>query len=209
MIRMPVAAALVLALAAPARGGVEVTAAGGRLDVRAAGAPVSEVLDGLARKTKMKVVYEGATPRALVSVDFAGRTPVEAVLGVLEGTGLDYALILNDAGTEVETLMIVGPGAPSAATRAAAPRGGALQPDAQPDAPPDDVALDEQTPDEAEVVRQPRPGAHVVPEPPETAGPKFGPVNPPAVTFPSSPFAPGAPKPQPPPSPAPSPATNR
>src|SRR5688500_7884870 len=72
--RFAVAAALAMVLAAPLSAGVEVTAAGDRLDVVAARAPLSEVLDGLARKTRMKVVYEGPKPQTLVTVELKDRT---------------------------------------------------------------------------------------------------------------------------------------
>jgi hypothetical protein len=204
MSRIPVALAVALALAAPVGAGVEVTVAGDRLDVHAARAPLSEVLDGLAGKTRMKVVYEGAAPRTLVSVSLTGRTPAEAVLGVLEGLGLDYALILNGAGTEVETLMIVGQGGPSAPHAASSGR-------AQPPAAPDDPGFDDAQPEDVEVARSKAEPHEVPPDPPTPAAPpQFGPVNPPARSYPTSPFAPGPPKAlPPPPTPAPSPASNR
>ena len=108
--RFTITAALAL-LSAPAQAGVEIIASDGRLDVSAAQAPLSDVLDGLARKTRMKVVYDGGIPRTPVTVELRGRTPAEAVLGVLEGLGLNYMLALDLSGTEVETLMIVGGGA--------------------------------------------------------------------------------------------------
>src|SRR5688572_8945958 len=113
MSRFPAATAMVLVLSSPLQAGVEVTAAGDRLDVTAAQAPASDVLDGLARKTRMKVVYEGPAPRMPVTVELRGRTAAQAVLGVLEGLGLNYALVLDASGTRVETLMIVGTGAPT------------------------------------------------------------------------------------------------
>ncbi len=105
--RFTITAALAL-LSAPAQAGVEIIVSDGRLDVSAAQAPLSDVLDGLARKTRMKVVYDGGAPRNPVTVELRGRTPAEAVLGVLEGLGMNYMLALDLSGTEVETLMIVG-----------------------------------------------------------------------------------------------------
>jgi hypothetical protein len=115
--RLVIAAALAL-LAAPVRAGVEVTAADGHVNVTAAQAPLSDVLDGLARKTRMKVVYEGGTPRNPVTIELRGHTPAEAVLRVLEGLGLNYALALDLSGTQVETLMIVGAGGSSSSSSA-------------------------------------------------------------------------------------------
>ena len=117
--RSLIAAALAL-LAAPASSGVEVTAADGHVDVSAAQAPLSDVLDHLARKTRMKVVYEGGAPRNPVTVELRGRTPAEAVIGVLEGLGLNYAIALDLSGTQVETLMIVGGGGMSSPPSSAA-----------------------------------------------------------------------------------------
>ena len=113
------AAALALALSTAVQADVEVTKSGDRLDVTADKAPVSEVLDGLARQTRMKVVYEGSVPRTPVTVELRGRTPAQAVLGVLEGLGLNYALVLDASGTQVETLMIVGAGAQTASAGSA------------------------------------------------------------------------------------------
>jgi len=89
-------------------GPVSVSFRGGRIDVRASAAPLSEVLGDLARETGMKVVYDGSPPAAILSLSLEGRTPVEAVMGVLEGLGVSYALALDAAGTRVETLILSG-----------------------------------------------------------------------------------------------------
>jgi hypothetical protein len=203
--RFAMAAALGTMLAAPLSAAVEVTAAGDRLDVVAARAPLSEVLDGLARKTRMKVVYEGPRPQTLVTVELKDRTPAQAVLGVLEGLGLNYALALDASGTEVETLMIVGTiGAttPSAGNAREA-RGRGSKP--APNASPDDPDLETEEPVEVEARAPAVP--HDVPESDkegkaEPAPP--GPLNPTAAFPNSSPFAPGppplvGPSPSPPP----------
>ena len=60
------ACGLLLAVSAP---GAEIdvrATAGGRVSLKVNAAPLSEVLDRLARQTGMKVVYDGAPPRALV-----------------------------------------------------------------------------------------------------------------------------------------------
>ena len=56
----------------------------------------------------MKVVYEGSAPRQLVTVSLHGRSPTEAVLGLLEGQGLNYILIGDASGERVQTLMMAG-----------------------------------------------------------------------------------------------------
>ena len=105
-----VVVALSLGLAAPlASAEVAVRVAGERVDVRATAAPLADVLDALAGKTGMEVVYEGSPPRQPVTLTLEGRTPAEAVLGILEGQGLNYALIADATGTRVQTLMVAGP----------------------------------------------------------------------------------------------------
>jgi hypothetical protein len=197
--RSLIAAALAL-LAAPVSAGVEVTAADGHVDVSAAQAPLADVLDHLARKTRMKVVYEGGAPRNPVTVELRGRTPAEAVLGVLEGLGLNYAIALDLSGTQVETLMIVGGGgmssAPSSPASVRPARGRKAEAE-----PADDVMEAEQ------------PMAYEAPPPPEPpkpeeaarAVPPPGPLNPITTSpFPGNagPMLPG------PPLVAPSPAVN-
>jgi hypothetical protein len=98
---------------------------GGLLSVEARGAPVSEVLDRLARQTGMQVVYEGAPPRLPVTLAIERRTPAEAVFSVLEGLGLNYVLRLDESSGRVLTLVMAGaaaaasPGAPTPGGRAA------------------------------------------------------------------------------------------
>ena len=117
-------AGLALAVVLAARSGgteTEVRKAGDKLDVRATAAPVSEVLDRISRETGMKVTYDGAPPRARVSVTLTGVTPAQAVLAVLEGQGLNYALRMDPKAVRIETLLMVagsGSGASTPAPRA-------------------------------------------------------------------------------------------
>jgi hypothetical protein len=102
--------------------------AGGRVSLRVGSAPLSEVLDRLARQTGMKVIYDGAPPRALVR----GRhvedvTPAEALLDVLEGLGIGYALRFDPTGVKVDTLLVLG-------TAAGTPGGSVPRPVAAPPA---------------------------------------------------------------------------
>jgi hypothetical protein len=113
-------AALVLAtlLAGPAAAEVTIrvspatvppgSKAGVQVDLTARAAPLAEVLDRLARQIGMKIVYEGAAPRQLVSLTLQGRSPAEAVLGLLEGQGLNFALVGDPTGMRVETLLVAG-----------------------------------------------------------------------------------------------------
>jgi hypothetical protein len=127
---MSTAAALLVLplLAAPAAAEITVRVSGGRVDLTATAAPLSEVLDRLARQTGMKVVYEGPAPRPLVTLTLRGRTPAETVLGLLEGLGINFALVADPSGARVETLVVAGasdasPSSPAAASasRRAAP----------------------------------------------------------------------------------------
>ena len=203
----PTAAALVLVFSLPLRAGVEVTATGDRVDVTAAQVPVSEVLDGLARNTRMKVVYEGPVPRTPVTVELRGRTPAQAVLGVLEGLGLNYALVLDVSGTKVETLMIVGTGAlpavPAPIVRPAR---------AVPHAPQDEPTAEPEEPSEGEAIL-PVPGVpRDVPigdANPEAVRGLPGPLNPMSTIPNASPFAPGWPPARMTPSPSPNPPSER
>jgi hypothetical protein len=203
------AAALALALSTAVQADVKVTKSGDRLDVTAAEAPVSEVLDGLARQTRMKIVYEGAAPRTPVTVELRGRTPAQAVLGVLEGLGLNYALVLDASGTEVETLMIVGTGARVAAGGSdRAPRGSTRR--QAPHATPEDPIVEsDEPPPEVEEAGVPAVSPEVQKvEESAKREPVMGPINPSgAPRFPSPPLPPG-PVPLVTPSPSPNPPSS-
>ena len=95
-------------LAGPAASEVEVHYRNGRVDLRAASAPLSEVLDRLGRATAMKIVQEGQTPSVQLNLTLEGRTPAEAVFGVLEGLGLNYAFSFDRTGDRIETLILAG-----------------------------------------------------------------------------------------------------
>jgi hypothetical protein len=123
-----------LALAGPAQTGITIREAQGRLDVAAASAPLAEILDRVARQTGMLIVYEGPAPRQLVTLSLVGRSPAEAVTAILEGQGLNYALILDVSATRVEKLLVTGP-APTGTSRTAssAPRYAPPPPDPEPE----------------------------------------------------------------------------
>jgi hypothetical protein len=113
---------LALLAARDVRAGVDVRVIGDRVDVVATNAPLAEVLEGLSRQTHIKLVYEGSPPRQLVSVDLKDRTPAEAVLAVLEGQGLAYAVALDRTGTHVQTLLMSAANPAPAGPAAPAPR---------------------------------------------------------------------------------------
>ncbi len=112
---------LALAPAAPGAAEVTVRVSGGRVDLTATAAPLGDVLDRLARQTGMKVVYEGPAPRHPVTLSIQGRTPAEAVLCVLEGSGVNFALVGDATGAGVQSLLVAGAAPASAAPSAAMP----------------------------------------------------------------------------------------
>ena len=171
--------------------------AGGRVSLRVGSAPLSEVLDRLARQTGMKVIYDGAPPRALVR----GRhvedvTPAEAVLNVLEGLGVGYALRFDPNGVKVDTLLVLGT-AGGSGPRPAAGAPPALRPPVGPPAPslvmeePDEDSSAGQSPNLEELFSS-RPGHEEKEE-----APQMGPPTGPAPPFPGFPNILPAPQPAP------------
>ena len=194
----------------------------GRVSVRA-DAPASEVLDRLASRTGMKVVYEGPAPRGRVMVSFEGRTSAEAVLMVLEGLGVDHLMRLDATGTRPEMLMLSASSSSSSSASRPLPAAGHASPAIRPAAPdepveeeeeppPDEQPLDETEPAAARrppVPGQPPvnavPGQQAAPQVPGNR-PSFQPSN-----YPVSPFAPAAPAPPTivaPPTPTPAPESS-
>jgi hypothetical protein len=228
--RLPAALAGLSLLAAPAAAEVAVRLADGQVELVARTAPLSEVLDRLARQTGMKVVYEGPAPRQLVTVTLRGRSPAETVLSLLEGLGLNFALVADPAGSRVQTLLVAGTASasttPASTTAAARPAPGPRRPfGPPPGASPEtvDPAFEEEADlEEAEDPAlsglppgvEPDPGAAPAVDP-SVANPGAPPANAPGpsglpVTPPSSPFSasPFTPQPQPfPPVPPGVPAT--
>ncbi len=200
-------------LPAPVRADVDVQYKGGLVDVRATAAPLAEVLDRLARATGMKVVQQGVTPSMLLSLSLQGRTPAEAVFGVLEGLGLNYAFVLDSSGNRIDTLVLAGASGSRPATATPAPLPPAQRyvpqpatpppaagPDEVEEAPEEEAADDGDSGAEGEEPPAGKPGA--------APGSRGSVLQPPAEpVFPSSPFAPRAPIfiPQPDPQPQPTP----
>ena len=206
---------LMLALsAAPVSAEVDVQYKGGLVDVRATTAPLAEVLDRLARATGMKVVQQGVTPSMLLSLSIQGRTPAEAVFGVLEGLGLNYAFVLDASGNRIETLILAGSaGGRLVAATTAPPPTPAQRYVPQPATPPpaagpdasDDTAEEDQGEEAAPDAEEDEPAAgRPGPVPPPRGSVLAPPAEP---VFPSSPFAPRAPifSPMPEPQPTPPP----
>jgi hypothetical protein len=214
MRRIVLAGAALLLLAGTAPAEVDVRATAGLVTVRARSAPLSEVLDRIARQTGMKVVYEGPAPRPMVNAVLENRTPAEAVLGVLEGLGLNYALQTDATGARVETLLLTAPSAapatrpgPPVAPGLARPADEEEEPEPDPEPPTDEgEEVDEEEPPgpgvPAPPTPPPQPGVTpalipgmVPPSPvPTTAPPPTAPVLSPPI-YSTSPFAPKPPIP--------------
>lgn len=197
-----------LACGPPATAGIVIREAQGRIDVAAAAAPLADVLDRLARQTGMKVVYEGPAPRQLVTLSLVGRSPAEAVSAILEGQGLNYALILDATATRVEKLLVTGATSGSTSARAAtasSPRY-TPPPEPEPDDPPDEPPVPEPTPPPVAAQPLPTPPTGVVAPngPPLPPGMPTAPPGMPVFPNNAPPLA-GAPAPQPAPTPTPAP----
>jgi hypothetical protein len=186
--------------------GVDVRVNGDRVSLQAVSAPVAEILEGIARRTGMRLTYDAPLPRQTLSAAFEDRTPAEAVLSVLEGLGLNYALVMDGSGTRVDQLLILGTASASASLPTAGPNRPA--PPARRQVPPEQEVLDDLEEDEAgntqpdamddsdELEAQPEGGeAAAQPAAPSVIGPQI-------PEYPSSPFSPRLPMPTPPPSPA-------
>jgi hypothetical protein len=215
-------------LAAPAAAEVTVRVLPGTpgatpsVELTARSAPLSEVLDRLSRQIGMKVVYEGASPRQLVTVSLQGRSPAETVLGLLEGTGVNFALLADPSGSRVETLLVAGSAPQAASASSSTPSAAAsvagrssssfrrpvAPPGPGPDAleeDPEDLAEDEDLDEPAmagapEGAPQPAgvgaTGAEADPNAPVQGAPQPPPQGfAPTSSFPVSPFAPQAPTP--------------
>jgi hypothetical protein len=87
---------------------VDVRFVGERVSVRAEAAPLSDILERLAQRTGMTIVWGKNLGRPNVTVTLEDCTPAEAVVRLLQGSGFNYALSMDPSRTRVETLMIVG-----------------------------------------------------------------------------------------------------
>jgi hypothetical protein len=200
--------AVLLCAGEPALADVTVTPTGDHLSIRAVAAPLADVLDQLARKTGMKVSYEGSAPRHRVTLALDNRTPVEAVLGVMEAQGLNFGMRTDPSGTRVERLLVMGSAPTAGAT--GGPGSGHAVPTARPAPPsfPRPATFEEKEEPEPEPEPEdvPPPGVPpqiqrrpVAPPQPSMAPPVTGPQ------YPNSPFAPTPPPMPPPPEPPPPP----
>ena len=99
--------ALIFAALPSAAANIEVRVVAGRVDLQLPGAALSEVLTRLSTTLGFKLTREeGVADPYLPALELKGRTPVETVLGVLDGQGLNYAITMDESGTKVESLLL-------------------------------------------------------------------------------------------------------
>jgi hypothetical protein len=179
--------ALLLAAGAPLQAEVKVALKGGKMDIQANKATVKEILDRVASLTGMKVIYDGPVPAKIITKSVPDRTPADAVLGILEGEGVNFAVILSADGTKVETLLVTGPSKarPAPPSMPAGPDGSEWAVDADMPPPPPPPPADEGAPP-----APPADAAGATPAAPSTPTPYPTPS-----PQPSSPFTPQGPGP--------------
>jgi hypothetical protein len=98
---------------------VRVQADASRLDVTAQDAPLNQILDRIAEKTGMVVEYGESRPSQAVTATLRDLSPAAAVLAVLEGQRLNYALVMDRDGQRIQRLLLLGEAPASSAARAA------------------------------------------------------------------------------------------
>ncbi len=96
-----------------ARAEVHIQVNGKAIDLQATAAPLSEVLERLAKQTGMKVAFDGSAPRQLVTLSIRGRPLADTVLALFEGLGVNFALVTEADGAGVRSLVVTGSTAPS------------------------------------------------------------------------------------------------
>jgi hypothetical protein len=96
-----------------ARADLDIEAKNGMLTVRARGVPLAQLLDRLSHETGMKLTYDGRRPSQLMTVTIERSSESAALLQILEGLGLNYALEMDATGRRVETLVISESPSPS------------------------------------------------------------------------------------------------
>jgi hypothetical protein len=189
-----------------ASGEVQVQASADRLDVSARDAPLTQILDRIAEKTGMLVEYGESRPSRTVTATLQGLSPAEAVLAILEGQRLNYALVMDRDGVRVAKLLLLGEAPAGGATakagekeRLPAPppmprerRAPAVGPEEGENEEP--VPPEEESPAQLEAPARARPQSPAEPAPPGGLGFRSA--------FPRSAFTPGLPTAPAPASPA-------
>ena len=82
---------------------------GGAVSLTAAAVPASELLDDLARRTGMTVVYNDvAPPGDIIDIRIEAESMSAALRELLKAVGANYAFKMRASGGSVDTLIIVG-----------------------------------------------------------------------------------------------------
>jgi hypothetical protein len=127
----------------------------GRVDVRVTAAPLASVLERVARQTEMSLAYQGAAPTRMVTLAVYASNQAQAVLDLLEGLGVDYAVTLDPTGTRILSLVV----ADAAPARRADPETNVSSPDAL----AGEASLPAAVPEPTEPVAEPEAGAGASP----------------------------------------------
>jgi hypothetical protein len=120
---MILAGLAMVGMASLAHAAADVKVTNGHVWIHATNAPLPEILERLQEQTGMKVIYDGPRPQQLVAVTIEDQTLTATLSTLLDAHGVQYAVALNAAGTQVATLLITGGTAsagssPSGASRA-------------------------------------------------------------------------------------------
>jgi hypothetical protein len=166
------------------------------LTVQTNGAPLASVLERIKQATGIELVFEGPPPRQLIRAQLRRSTIAAAIVDLMQGQSLSYAIQLDETGKKPLKMIIftnVARAAPSASSRRpfrpAPPR-----PEPDFEEPPEmEFPEDEPPPPEGMVAPEPPEGRKSMPEEPE----EMEDAPPPGKTL--SPFAvvPFAPTPKP------------
>lgn len=161
---------VVLLLARPLAAEVTITPTGDQhVSVRVVAAPLAEVLDQLARRTGMRVTYEGSQPRQPITLTVEDRTAVQAVMAVMEGQGLNFGLRMDASGTRVDRLLVLGLAPSSAGSASSTSSAHATRPQPMQTLP---TGVEDEQEDPTPEIDQPDP------EPPPGLGPAQAPRRP-------------------------------
>ena len=160
--RIAVCTALLLAVAAGARPELNIELRGSTIDIRARQVPLQQVLDQLAQKTGMKIVYDTEPPQDQVSLELSGFGVPAALTELLRGHGLHYVTMMDRSGQRVETLLLTHGGGTGARAQAAPP-------------PPPNPEEHQEYYEEPQEYPEPPPPPEQTPPPPPAPGPVWAP----------------------------------
>jgi hypothetical protein len=89
-----------------ARSDTRIVLDGGRVSIHAESTPLAEILGRFAKATGAEIVFESTQPRQILSVGIEADSEVDALVRLLEGQGVNYAVRLDPTGREIEMLVI-------------------------------------------------------------------------------------------------------